>query len=322
MKVVDFDGSMLDATFHVIPPEDGIISLDYESSGGSHRDAIARRNHQYREGLNVLFTRLQSMNAVITEIRIETGKARFLPAAEQRIVIPNRAFPVSLASIANLDEFRQEISRYGREVGQQSAGSSKGGSSRRLRIFLTGVPTDRAALESQLAGRAAEANAGGVAAGVNRVAGVSSGGQGFVVSHAVRKVIEEYAVAWAVRYYEGQGWTVHDVGATESFDLQCTRGGMAERHVEVKGTTGLGETVILTRNEVLHANEWHPNVDLFIVTEISIDGRESDEPEASGGRALVYKNWQPAQESLTAVSYEYVTNVGNESSLAVWKQAD
>ncbi|MFM7866472.1 MAG: hypothetical protein ACKPHU_19870, partial [Planctomycetaceae bacterium] len=98
MKVVDFDGSMLDATFHVIPPEDGIISLDYESSGGSHRDAIARRNHQYREGLNVLFTRLQSMNAVITEIRIETGKARFLPAAEQRIVIPNRAFPVSLAS--------------------------------------------------------------------------------------------------------------------------------------------------------------------------------------------------------------------------------
>jgi hypothetical protein len=134
MKVVDFDGAILDATFSVLPLEGGIISLDYESSGGSHRGEPSHRNHHYRQGLNVLFQRLQSINAVIPEIRIETGTARSLRVEKQRIVIPSRPFPVALAAVANLDEFRQEISRYGREVGQAGAGSSKGGSSRRLRI--------------------------------------------------------------------------------------------------------------------------------------------------------------------------------------------
>ena len=76
MKVVDIDGAILDATFSVLPLEGGIISLDYESSGGSHRGEPSHRNHHYRQGLNVLFQRLQSINAVIPEIRIETGTAR------------------------------------------------------------------------------------------------------------------------------------------------------------------------------------------------------------------------------------------------------
>ena len=322
MKVVDFDGAILDATFSILPLEAGIISLDYESSGGSHRGAPSHRNHHYRQGLNVLLQRLQSLNAVIPEIRIETGTARFLPVEKQRIVIPNRPFPVALAAVANMDELRQEISRYGREVGQEAAGSSKGGSSRRLRIFLTGVPTDQAALEWQLAGRGVEVDAAAVATVVNMAAGKSRGGQGFLLSQAVRKVIEEYAVGWAIRHYETQGWIVQDVGTTESFDLRCTRDGMAERHVEVKGTTGIGETVILTRNEVRHAREWCPNVDLFIVTEICVEGRDSDKPAACGGQARICNNWQLAQESLTSVGYEYFTDLGNKSTLNVWKPVE
>lgn len=180
MKVVDFDGTILDATFSVLPMEGEVISLDYESSGGSHRNEPSHRNHHYRQGLNILFQRLQLMNAVIPEIRIETGTARSLPVEKQRIVIPNRPFPVALAAVANLDEFRQEISRYGREVGQAAAGSSKGGSSRRLRIFLTGVSIDQAALESQLAGHGVEADAGAVATVVSMAAGRSlAGGRAF-----------------------------------------------------------------------------------------------------------------------------------------------
>ncbi len=317
MKVVDFDGTILDATFSVLPMEGEVISLDYESSGGSHRGEPSHRNHHYRQGLNILLQRLQLMNAVIPEIRIETGTARSLPVEKQRIVIPNRPFPVALVAVANLDEFRQEISRYGREVGQAAAGASKGGSSRRLRIFLTGVPTDQAALESQLSGRGVEADAGAVATVINMAAGRSRRGQGFLVSSVTRKIVEEYAVAWAIRHYEAQGWIVHDVGSTESFDLRCTRDGTTERHVEVKGTTGIGETVILTRNEVLHAREWHPNVDLFVVTEIRVEGRESDKPAACGGRAHMCSNWQPAEESLIPVGYEYLTDLGNK-----WQQLE
>lgn len=319
MKVVDFDGEILDATFSVLPLEDGVISLDYESSGGAHRGEPSHRNHHYRQGLNVLFRRLQSMHAVIPEIRIETGTARSLPVEKQRISIPNRPFPVALASVASLDEFRQEISRYGREVGQATEGSSKGGSSRRLRIFLSGVPTDQATLEWQLAGRGAEADATAVATVVSMAAGRTRGGQGFLVSQAVRKIIEEYAVACAIRHYQAQGWTVQDVGATESYDLRCTREGANEHHVEVKGTTGIGETVILTRNEVLHANECYPDVDLFVVSEIRVEGRDADQPRAVGGIAHVLGNWRPAEGALTAVGYEYLTDLGNQSRLTLWK---
>ena len=322
MKVVDFDGTVLDATFSVLPFEQGAISLDYESSGGSHRGEPSHRNHQYRQGLNVLFRRLQSLNATIPEIRIETGTARSLPVEKQRIVIPNRSFPVVLSSVANVDEFRQEISRYGRKVGQGTAGSSKGGSSRRLRIFLSGVPTDQAELEWHLVGRGAEADAAVVATVVGMAAGKSREGQGFLVSQAVRKIIEEYAVAWATRHYQAEGWVVQDVGSTESFDLLCNREGMSERHVEVKGTTGIGETVILTRNEVLHAREWHPNVDLFVVTEIRVAGRETDNPIASGGLGHTCINWQPSDESLTPVGYEYVTSLGTQRAITSWKPVE
>jgi hypothetical protein len=280
------------------------------------------RNHQYRQGLNVLFQRLKSISAVILEIRIETGTARPLSVEKQRIAIPNRPFPVALASVADVDEFRQEISRFGREVGQATAGASKGGSSRRLRIFLSGVPIDQAELEWVLAGRGAEADAAAVATIVSMAAGRSRRGQGFLVSQAVRKIIEEYAVAWAMRHYQAEGWGVQDVGSTESFDLRCTREGANERHVEVKGTTGIGETVILTRNEVLHANERHPDVDLFVVTEIRVEGRDGDQPTACGGIAHVCCDWRPAEEALTAVGYEYLTDLSNQSALVAWKSVE
>jgi hypothetical protein len=140
-------------------------------------------------------------------------------------------------------------------------------------------------------------------------AGRSRGsGQGFLVSQAVRKVIEEHAVAEAIRYYRGQGWVVEDVGSSESYDLRCTREGAGELHVEVKGTTGRGESVILTHNEVLHARTW-PEVDLFVVTEIEVEGRDTDHPVASGGVAHLCRNWKPAEKDLTPLGYSYATGL-------------
>ncbi len=318
MKVVDFDGTVLDATFSVLPLERGVVSLDYESSGGSHKGEPSHRNHQYRQGLIVLFGRLKDLNAVIPEIRIETGTARHLSPEEQRIVIPNRPFPMNMSSVDDVDVFRQELSRYGRLVGQQVGQDSRGGSSRRLRIFLSGVPTDQATLERVLVGQGVEADGGAVATVVGMAAGKSRGGQAFLVSSAVRKVIEEYAVTSAIRHYEEKGWTVQDVGSSESFDLRCTCEGSSELHVEVKGTTGLGESVILTRNEVLHARSW-PDVDLFVVVKIGVEGRETDHPVASGGVAHLCRNWKPAEEDLTPLGYDYVTGLGGPS--ASWAMA-
>jgi hypothetical protein len=242
-----------------------------------------------------------------------------LPVDQQRIVNPEHPFPVALSAVQDIDVFRQEISRYGRKVGQPpNLAVEGGGSSRRLRIFLTGVPMDQASLERLLVGQGIDADAGAVATIVTMAAGRSrSGGQGFLVSHAVRKSIEEYAVAWAIRHYQTQGWTVHDVGSSESYDLRCTRERSSNLHVEVKGTTGLGETVILTRNEVLHARSGQ-NVDLFVVTEITVEGRDTDHPVAGAGVAHVCHNWKPADEDLIPVGYDYATGLrGSETWIAV-----
>src|SRR5256885_263755 len=111
MKVVDFDRTVLDATFLVLPPEDGAASLVFESSGG-HGGGPTPRTLQYRQGLNVLLQRLKLLDAIVPEVRVETARTRLLPVEQQRIAIPHRAFPVALASVSDVDAFRLEISRY------------------------------------------------------------------------------------------------------------------------------------------------------------------------------------------------------------------
>jgi hypothetical protein len=204
-------------------------------------------------------------------------------------------------------------------VGQSpEKAAESGGSSRRLKLFLTGVQTEQSIIERLLAGEGIDAETDAVAKVVEIAAGKSrGGGQGFLVSCAVRKTVEMYAVNCAIKYYRNHGWEVADVGATESYDLRCTRGS-DEHHVEVKGTTGLGESVILTGNEVAHAREWHPAVDLFIVTEIHIDGRESDHPVVSRGAAHVWCNWVPDDANLTPVGYFYSTGLGEPYASASW----
>ncbi|MFG2662372.1 protein NO VEIN domain-containing protein [Streptomyces sp. NPDC048425] len=67
-----------------------------------------------------------------------------------------------------------------------------------------------------------------------------------------RNTIELHAEDRAVAHDEKTGWTVEKLG--KPYDLRCTRG-TEERHVEVKGTTGVATSVDLTINEILHARD-------------------------------------------------------------------
>ncbi|HEX9367842.1 MAG TPA: DUF3883 domain-containing protein, partial [Vicinamibacterales bacterium] len=71
-----------------------------------------------------------------------------------------------------------------------------------------------------------------------------------------------------MRPASGLNREVIDVSATEPFDLLC-RDGSRERRVEVKGTTALGLSVLLTRNEVRHAQAKDRPMALFVVSEIT-----------------------------------------------------
>lgn len=129
------------------------------------------------------------------------------------------------------------------------------------------------------------------------------------MSAADHKAIEVHAVAAVTRHYEDLGYEVKDVGATESYDLDVRRG---EEHlyVEVKGTTGSGEAVVLTKNEVHLHREKYPNNALAVFRRIRLE--DSEQPECSGGELALFQPWQVDDDALTALSYSYVTGIAHQ----------
>jgi hypothetical protein len=111
----------------------------------------------------------------------------------------------------------------------------------------------------------------------------------------------------ATEYFEAQGWTVTDVGATEAFDLLLERGDETLR-VEVKGTISAGSQVILTRSEVEHQQRFAPDNGLVVVHDIQLD-RSATPPTASGGVLSCVSPWHISEDELTVVSYVYRTGL-------------
>jgi hypothetical protein len=318
VKVIDFDATVLDASFS-ISKEDAGWSLVFESSGG-RAGGPNPRNLQYRRGLNVLLARLRMIGAVVSEIRVETERTKRLPIDQQRVRVEERSFPLALATVSDVDQLRKEISRYARRVGQDPDQRGRpGGSSRRLRIFFDDSTLDRESLERLLQGQGADPDAESVEAVVAAAAGrPRSVGQGFLISYESRVAIERHAVHTAIRYYEAGGWRVADVGAVESFDLRCERDGQ-EVHVEVKGTTGNGEQIILTPNEVAHARV--AETELFIVIGIEVALSDNRPPVATGGHAHVLSPWAVHDHCLRAVGFFYSTGLGDSAATEAWRPA-
>lgn len=126
---------------------------------------------------------------------------------------------------------------------------------------------------------------------------------GFCADPVLKKAVEMQAVRQAIGHYEANGYRVEDVGAHRSFDLLVTRGG-EERHVEVKGSQGYVEKVILTRNEVAHANDYE-RTDLVVVAEITWERHLDGSVRTDEGLMSVHPDWRPSPENLKPLSYEY-----------------
>ena len=84
--------------------------------------------------------------------------------------------------------------------------------------------------------------------------------------------------------------------------MLCRKAGLASRRVEVKGTTGAADAVILTRNEVLAAQAGPGAAALAVVHGIALT---DDRIKADGGLLKVISPWQPDGRSLTPIAYRY-----------------
>jgi hypothetical protein len=161
-------------------------------------------------------------------------------------------------------------------------------------------------------GAAADGSAPEVSEAEATVAAIASGyrrgrGQGFQTSPAVRRAIEDEAMARASAHYPRQGWQVEDVSRRASYDLHCTNPDGSELHVEVKGTRGDGSKILLTANEVAHAYEFHPRVALYVVTLLVVAETDAG-VSVSGGEERELEAWQIDDASLRPLSFEYRLN--------------
>lgn len=109
----------------------------------------------------------------------------------------------------------------------------------------------------------------------------------------------------AAQHYEHLGWTVVDVSARESFDLRATLD-ERELHIEVKGTTSTGQSVVLTYNEVEHHRAEKAESSLVVVSGIELLG-SADNPTATGGTISVTEPWLIDEQRLKPISYTYET---------------
>jgi hypothetical protein len=131
-----------------------------------------------------------------------------------------------------------------------------------------------------------------------------AGGQGFLASAAARLAVERRAMSLAQAHLEGLGWAVEDVSAYESFDLLCRRKDGDILYVEVKGSTGAGDQIQITRSEVAFAEVNTAKMALIVVADIVLRSNAST-VVAEGGRVAMLHPWSADPSRLTAISYVY-----------------
>lgn len=75
--------------------------------------------------------------------------------------------------------------------------------------------------------------------------------------------------------------------------------------VEVKGTTSIGEKIVMTRNEVAAHRSHHPHNALIIVHSIDLQRLLPENPKADGGILLMLSPWEIVESQLRPLAFEY-----------------
>jgi hypothetical protein len=123
--------------------------------------------------------------------------------------------------------------------------------------------------------------------------------QGFQTDVEVRKVIEEYAMNMAREKLCGMGFRKFaNTSAWACYDYTCELDGSLH-YVEVKGTQTAGSSVILTKNEVKHAQK-HPKNSIAVIVR---DVRLNAEKRPHGGTTDDILPWSVKDSSLDPIQY-------------------
>ncbi len=127
-------------------------------------------------------------------------------------------------------------------------------------------------------------------------------GQGYEPDDAVRRLVEDHAMAFARAELTRMGFAVEDVSSQRgTLDLLCasrTEPTMTLR-VEVKGTRGDGSVVQVTAGEVARACAEPDTTALFVVSQIQL----APDGKPFGGKWRLYRPWQLERCELYPTQY-------------------
>lgn len=138
--------------------------------------------------------------------------------------------------------------------------------------------------------------------GFTQIRQVAHPRQGFSASAVVRKAIEIRAMEVVEQNLASEGWITSDVSATQSYDLLCRRN-TEIKYVEVKGTSGEGQEILITAAEVAFAHAHASEMCLAIVSKIVLLEDAGGGISASGGTVRIIEAWSPKAEDLLPVSF-------------------
>lgn len=132
----------------------------------------------------------------------------------------------------------------------------------------------------------------------------SIGGQGFGGTPQERQAIEKHSMKRAEKYFATLGFECDpSVHKTKSYDILCTKRS-GKLFVEVKGTRGGANSVLLTRGEVSHVINCEELCALYVLYGVKIGGSAAN-PRAIGGKERVLYPWKLDRSALNPTAYEY-----------------
>lgn len=293
LKIVDDAGRELDAHIALCAGEEG-GSVTFESQGGG-------RNSDYFKGHTLVIARLALLFAKITDALVVSADTKHLVEAKRRFYIDGQSYPFQLSPDIDFEALARKLRRGAAEVGRKHLASGPGNRAKRVQLKFSFNNPGAQSYEGLKRCLVSPGSRSNDETSENMAALDNMSDAIFMSDPNLRRAVERRAMEIAIDYLKDKWDSVSDVSVTESFDLLCTAKS-SELRVEVKGTTGDGAAVILTRNEVIHAQKNYPNVALYVVSGIRlkvIDGLAV----ASGGDLLRYEPWNVDIFELVPISF-------------------
>jgi hypothetical protein len=127
------------------------------------------------------------------------------------------------------------------------------------------------------------------------------GGQRRLADPERRRRIEMAAQDWLMWHFRQDGWDVEDTHIGNPYDA-IARKGRQVLYLEAKGTTTNGDSVIVTRNEVIWAREHPDQCILGVWAGMQLD-EYGEVTSQSGHRTVQW--WNPYDEDLDPIAFDY-----------------